>query len=116
MPSFAIADNLATVFLLETCRASKDHLKSGKVCSIHAVMSPALSTASERRVQHPRINEAAEAVRAAAAELRVQPYVEGTGAGALRYLQLTAVGTDPERPAAQHDPRALVQACARHGA
>ncbi len=66
-----------------------------------------------RRVQHPRINEAAEAVRAAAADLRVPPYVESTGAGALRYLQLTAVGTDPESPAAQHDPRALVQACAR---
>ena len=62
------------------------------------------------RVQHPRINEAADAVRAAVAELRVPPYVESTGAGALRYLQLTAVGSDPERPTAQRDPRALVQA------
>ena len=49
-------------------------------------------------------------MRGAAAELRVPPYVESTGAGALRYLQLTVVGSGPERPAAQHDPRALVQA------
>ena len=66
-------------------------------------------------MQHPRINEAVEAVRTAAADLRVAPYVESTGRGSLRYLQLTAVGADPVRPAAQDDLRALVQVCDAHG-
>jgi hypothetical protein len=60
-------------------------------------------------VQHPRINEAVEAVRAATTDLRVPPYAESTGRGSMRYLQLTAVGSDAAQPAAQHDPRALVQ-------
>lgn len=46
-------------------------------------------------------------------ELRIQPYREhsrgGGGSGELRYLQLTAVGTQPGSPAAQDDALASVQ-------
>lgn len=50
-----------------------------------------------------------EAVRQAAAALGVRPYDEASGSGSLRYLQLTAVGSDPLRPVAQTDPAARVQ-------
>lgn len=42
-------------------------------------------------VHHPRINRVAEALRGVLVSERVEPYDEGTGAGALRYVQLTAV-------------------------
>lgn len=46
-------------------------------------------------------------------ELRIQPYRENTrgggGSGELRYLQLTAIGSQNSRPAAQHDAFASVQ-------
>ena len=72
-------------------------------------------------MHHPRINAAVEAVRACLKELRVAPYREarsgggGRGGGTsssggeLRYLQLTAVGTQEGQPAAQEDPLASVQ-------
>lgn len=41
--------------------------------------------------------------------LGVVPYDERSGKGNLRYLQLTAVGTDPAQPAAEQDPDAAVQ-------
>ena len=41
----------------------------------------------------------------------ITPYSEHNGRGELRYLQLTAIGTQPDRPAAQHDPQASVQVC-----
>lgn len=41
----------------------------------------------------------------------ITPYSEHNGRGELRYLQLTAVGMQPDRPAAQHDPQASVQVC-----
>lgn len=83
---------------------------------------------------------AVEAVRACLRELRIAPYREArravhrscgasgvggdsrlkgssrssksgcSGSGELRYLQLTAVGTQPGNPAAQDDPLASVQA------
>ena len=39
----------------------------------------------------------------------ITPYSEHNGRGELRYLQLTAIGTQPDRPAAQSDPLASVQ-------
>jgi hypothetical protein len=39
----------------------------------------------------------------------ITPYSEHNGRGELRYLQLTAIGTQPNEPAAQHDPQASVQ-------
>jgi hypothetical protein len=41
--------------------------------------------------------------------LGITPYSERSGRGELRYLQLTAVGTQPDAPAAQDDPQASVQ-------
>lgn len=55
------------------------------------------------------MNEAVDAIRGMLRRLRIVPYDERTGAGELRYLQLTAVGTQAGAPAAQRDPRASVQ-------
>lgn len=60
-------------------------------------------------MHHPRLNEAVEAVRVSVRRLGIAPYSERTGAGELRYLQLTAVGSQPGAPAAQCDPHAALQ-------
>ena len=42
------------------------------------------------RVHHPRINEAVDLVLQVVKEQQIWPYNERTGAGELRYVQLTA--------------------------
>ena len=60
-------------------------------------------------IHHPRINAAAEAVRAAANSLAVQPYSEFNGQGQLRYLQLTAAGRESCGYRADRDAGAPIQ-------
>lgn len=64
------------------------------------------------RVHHPRLNEAVEAIRRVVRRLCIIPYSERSGKGELRYLQVTAIGTQLRAPAAQRDPHALVQVSA----
>lgn len=66
-------------------------------------------SACRRRVHHPRLNEAVDAVRRSVQRLGIRPYSERTGRGELRYLQLTAVGSQRAAPAAQRDSQAAVQ-------
>ena len=87
----ATASNPSAVHLMlvtDRCRVllSKSSTSRG-VCdrNLQHEMQPSCTSrhdtehsAMRYRVQHPRINEAAEAVRAAAAELRVAPYAEST--------------------------------------
>eukprot|EP00884_Botryococcus_braunii_P006108 jgi/Botrbrau1/15499/Bobra.43_2s0116.1 len=62
------------------------------------------------RIQHPRINGAAELARLAAVEVGITPYDEASGTGDLRYIQLTGAGDQSSSfPSAQMDAKASVQ-------
>lgn len=62
-----------------------------------------------RRVQHPRLNAALQLVREAVQHLGIRPYDEASGRGELRYLQLTAAGSETSGWMAQQDSQASVQ-------
>ncbi|KAK9861316.1 hypothetical protein WJX84_012131 [Apatococcus fuscideae] len=61
------------------------------------------------RVQHPCINAAMQLVREAVQGLGICPYNEAIGTGELRYLQLTAAGSEFSSWQAQQDAQASVQ-------
>ena len=59
-------------------------------------------------VHHPRINDAAALIVDTARRLGISPYDEATGAGELRYVQLSAVASEAAGTA-DRDPMAAVQ-------
>ena len=79
------------------------------VCQLHQLPAFQHAFHSRRRVQHPRINAALQLVREAIQHLGICPYDEANGVGELRYLQLTAAGSEATGWKAQQDPDASVQ-------
>ncbi len=61
------------------------------------------------RVQHGRIDAAVQLVREIMRRFQIRPYDESTGQGELRYLQLTAAGSETSGFRAQCDAAASVQ-------
>ena len=60
-------------------------------------------------IHHPRINEAAEAIKNLMKKLSVSPYNERSRQGLFRYIQLTVVGREVRGYRAEEDPEASVQ-------
>ena len=81
--------------------------------SVHLSAAPSESspewTVCIPRIHHPRINKAIDLIRQVANTLQIPPYDELDGKGKLRYVQLTAAGTDPGAPNAHLDPYACIQ-------